>query len=59
MDEILDTLIKLNPWWDYKNFDTGIFRNRYTLKIEKYLSTGEIVVLSGVRRAGTIKKYTV
>ncbi|KAF5421042.1 MAG: hypothetical protein C5S41_12320 [Candidatus Methanomarinus sp.] len=52
MDEILDTLIKLNPWWDYKNFDTGIFRNRYTLKIEKYLSTGEIVVLSGVRKAG-------
>ncbi|MCD4843094.1 MAG: ATP-binding protein [Methanosarcinales archaeon] len=52
MDEILDTLVKLNPWWDFQKFDIGIFRNKYTLKIKKYLSTGEIVVLSGVRRAG-------
>ena len=52
MDEILETLVKLNPWWDHKKFETGIPRNRYVSKIKKYVATGEIVVISGVRRAG-------
>jgi len=52
MDEIFDTLVNLNPWWSHKKFETGILRDRYISKIKKYLSTGEIVVLSGVRRSG-------
>ena len=52
MDEIFDTLVSLNPWWSHKNFETGILRDRYIVKIKKYLSTGEIVVLNGVRRSG-------
>jgi len=52
MDETLNVLAKLNPWWSHKNFDIGISRDRYISKIKKYIATREIVVLSGVRRAG-------
>lgn len=52
MTEILDVLVKLNPWWSEKGFETGIPRNKYFSKIKKFLTTGEIVVLSGVRRSG-------
>ena len=31
---------------------TGIIREKYFLKIRKYLDTGEILVLNGVRRSG-------
>ena len=52
MASILDLLVALNPWWSGKPFEAGIRRERYFTKIEKYLETGEIVVLTGVRRSG-------
>ena len=52
MDAILETLVRLNPWWNHEKFETGIIRDRYATRINKYIKTGEIVVLSGVRRAG-------
>lgn len=47
-----DLLASLNPWWSGKEFVTDMRRNRYSAKIRKYYATGEIVVLSGVRRSG-------
>ena len=38
MDEILETLVKLNPWWDHKKFETGILRNKYVSKIKLFCS---------------------
>ncbi len=52
MASILDLLVALNPWWSGKPFEAGIRRERYFTQIEKYLGTGEIVVLTGVRRSG-------
>ncbi|WFN35661.1 ATP-binding protein [Methanogenium sp. S4BF] len=52
MTELLDLLVSLNPWWSGKEFGTGMRRERYSSKIRKYYATGEIVVLSGVRRSG-------
>lgn len=48
----MEVLVSLNPWWSGKDFGTGVQRNRYSSKIRKYYATGEIVVLSGVRRSG-------
>jgi predicted AAA+ superfamily ATPase len=48
----LDLLVALNPWWSKKSFEAGIRREKYFTKIRKYLGTGEIVVLTGVRRSG-------
>ncbi len=45
MTEILDVLVKLNPWWNEKGFETGIPRNIYFSKVKEFLTTGEIVVL--------------
>lgn len=50
--DLLDVLVALNPWWSGKGFDTGIRRERYFSTIKRFLTSGEIVVLSGVRRAG-------
>ncbi|MBW6470546.1 MAG: ATP-binding protein [Methanosarcinaceae archaeon] len=52
MTEVLDILVKFNPWWDEKGFDAGITREKYFSKVKKFLTTGEIVILSGVRRSG-------
>ncbi|MEK6857115.1 MAG: ATP-binding protein [Nanoarchaeota archaeon] len=52
MSELLETLIRLNPWWSNKPFETGLARPKYFEKIKKYLETKEIVVLTGVRRGG-------
>ena len=52
MAALLDTLIELNPWWRNDSIPIGIQRELYLQRIKKYLSTGEIVVLSGVRRSG-------
>jgi uncharacterized protein len=48
----LDLLAALNPWWSGRPFETGIRREKYFAKIQKYLGAGEIVVLTGVRRSG-------
>jgi predicted AAA+ superfamily ATPase len=52
MPSALDLLTALNPWWSGKPFKAGIRREKYFTKIQKYLGTGEIVVLTGVRRSG-------
>ena len=52
MSELLDLLVSLNPWWGSKDFEAGVRRERYSSKIRKYHASGEIVVLSGVRRSG-------
>ncbi|MDE4907017.1 ATP-binding protein [Methanogenium marinum] len=50
--DLMEVLVSLNPWWSGKDFGTGVRRKRYSSKIRKYYATGEIVVLSGVRRSG-------
>ena len=57
MSELLETLIRLNPWWSNKPFETGLARPKYFEKIKKYLETKEIVVLTGVRRGGKSRKF--
>ncbi len=52
MASVLDLLVALNPWWSGRPFETGIRREKYFTTIRKYLETGEIVVLTGVRRSG-------
>ncbi len=52
MPSVLDLLVALNPWWNDKPFEAGIRRENYFAKIQKYLETTEIVVLTGVRRSG-------
>ena len=52
MPSVLDLLVALNPWWSNKPFEAGIRRENYFAKIQKYLKTNEIVVLTGVRRSG-------
>lgn len=52
MPSVLDLLTALNPWWIGKPFEAGIRREKYFTKIQKYLGTREIVVLTGVRRSG-------
>ncbi|WP_298669336.1 AAA family ATPase [uncultured Methanofollis sp.] len=44
--------------WSGRDVETGVRRERYLAKIKKYCASGEIVVLSGVRRSGkTIPLY--
>jgi len=50
--EILEIIEKLNPWWSKKEFESGIDRPLYLEKIKTYLGSKEIVILTGVRRAG-------
>lgn len=49
---LFDLLTAMNPWWSGQSFDTGRQRPQYLATIRRYLQTGEIVVLSGVRRSG-------
>ena len=52
MPGILEALIRLNPWWYGESVPSGIPRNAYLSRIQRYATTEEIVVLAGVRRAG-------
>ncbi|MEI7650354.1 MAG: ATP-binding protein [Methanomicrobiales archaeon] len=52
MPGILEALIRLNPWWYGESVPSGILRKGYLSKIQHYATTGEIVVIAGVRRAG-------
>ena len=52
MNGLFELLTSLNPWWSGHDFDTGRTRTRYFSKIQRYLGTKEIIVLSGVRRSG-------
>jgi len=49
---LFELLTTLNPWWTGLEFETGKPRHSYFSKIQRYLETGEIMVLSGVRRSG-------
>jgi predicted AAA+ superfamily ATPase len=47
-----ELLAAQNPWWSGQPFDSGRERQKYLAVIKRYMKTGEIVVLSGVRRSG-------
>jgi len=49
---VLEILAQLNPWWQGGEREAGVPREIYLSQILRYLHTGEIVVLSGVRRSG-------
>ncbi len=52
MTTLFEILTSLNPWWTGQEFETGKPRVTYFSKIQRYLNTDEIIVLSGVRRSG-------
>lgn len=52
MTSLFELLTMLNPWWTGQEFETGKPRLSYFSKIQRYLETDEIMVLSGVRRSG-------
>ncbi len=52
MTTLFELLTTLNPWWTGQKFETGKPRHSYFSKIQRYLETDEIMVLSGVRRSG-------
>lgn len=52
MASLFELLTAMNPWWSGRAFETGRPRPSYLSTIQRYLETGEIVVLSGVRRSG-------
>jgi len=52
MAKILGILEKLNPWWEGKDFETGLERKKYLQKIKSYIKTKEIAILTGIRRSG-------
>lgn len=49
-EEIIEILAGWNFW--KKDIDTGIFRENYISKAERFLRTGQVVALTGVRRCG-------
>lgn len=52
MATLFELLAVQNPWWSGQPFDTGKERPGYLGTIGRYLKTGEIIVISGVRRSG-------
>lgn len=52
MATLFEFLAAQNPWWTGQPFETGREREKYLTTIQRYLKTGEIIVLSGVRRSG-------
>lgn len=49
-ENIIETLLLWNFW--EKNISTGIERKSYQDTLQKYLTTDEIVVVTGIRRSG-------
>ncbi len=49
-EEILKILIDWNFWGNWK--DTSFIREEYISRLERFIKTGEIVVIKGVRRSG-------
>ncbi|HAW60292.1 MAG TPA: hypothetical protein DCW86_02320 [Actinobacteria bacterium] len=47
-----ETYYALNPWWEGKDFDSGIPRPEYTSKLSKLLKRKQINVIIGSRRVG-------
>jgi len=52
MNQILEILGKLNPWWTGGKFERGVTREKYLVKMKEYIKAREIVILTGVRRSG-------
>lgn len=52
MATLFETLAAQNPWWTGSSFESGRERKKYLEKIDRLTETGEIIVLSGVRRSG-------
>ena len=49
-EQIIETLLLWNCW--DKDIDTGIPRSSYLKHIRRFLTTDEVVVLTGIRRSG-------
>jgi hypothetical protein len=49
---LFEILASQNPWWTGTPFERGHEREDYLKTIGRFVKTGEIVVLSGVRRSG-------
>lgn len=52
MATLFEILASQNPWWTGTPFESGHERTDYLRTIGRFVRTGEIVVLSGVRRSG-------
>ncbi|MFP4197714.1 MAG: ATP-binding protein [Methanomassiliicoccales archaeon] len=52
MTDLLEVLLELNPWWRNREFELGKPREGYLSTMERKLRTGEILAVTGVRRAG-------
>jgi len=49
MEEILRLM---NPWWENRQFELGIFRSAYLKRIMQLMKLKEIIILMGIRRVG-------
>jgi len=49
---LFEILASQNPWWTGRPFESGRVRGNYLKTIGRLVKTGEIVILSGVRRSG-------
>lgn len=47
-----ETLYALNPWWENREFDVGLARDKYLKKLIKSLSHQRAVLVIGSRRVG-------
>ncbi len=47
-----ETYYAFNPWWEGKDFDSGIPRPEYTSKLSKLLKRKQIDIIIGSRRVG-------
>lgn len=47
-----ETYYAFNPWWERKDFDSGLPRPEYTTKLSEFLKRKQINVIIGSRRVG-------
>jgi len=52
MTGLLEVLFTLNPWWTGEEYEAGIPRDDYLAEMKRRSRTGEILAMTGVRRAG-------
>lgn len=50
--DIKSALVYWNDWWQNKSVDVGVLRQKYTSRINEFISTREIIVLEGARQSG-------
>ncbi|MDP2860098.1 MAG: AAA family ATPase, partial [bacterium] len=47
-----DILYLFNPWWENKDFFTGVQRRKYTSTVKKFLTNKLAIIFVGSRRVG-------